>query len=233
MTSISSTAQPQQYTNTAAATRTTNPASAETEPATASGFAGGDFNTFLTMLTTQLKHQDPLNPMEGSDFAVQLATFSGVEQQARSNQLLEQLNAQRQEGLGSVADWIGKEVRTTSQVAYTGAPLRLDIKPADGATSVELVAIDSYNREVSRQSLSARAQEISWDAIDKNGAPLTPGQYSFKLVSLYGDQILKTDAVGAYSKVTGAELTSKGIRLTLNGGASALESEVTALRAPS
>ena len=51
--------------------------------APAASFSGGDFQTFLKMLTTQIKNQDPLNPMEGSDFAVQLATFSGVEQQVQ------------------------------------------------------------------------------------------------------------------------------------------------------
>ena len=45
------------------------------------GVISSDFQTFLTMLTTQLQNQDPLNPVESSDFAVQLATFSGVEQQ--------------------------------------------------------------------------------------------------------------------------------------------------------
>ena len=50
-----------------------------------------DFETFLKMLTTQMQNQDPLNPIESSDYAVQLATFSGVEQQVRTNQLLADL----------------------------------------------------------------------------------------------------------------------------------------------
>ena len=48
-----------------------------------------DFETFLRMLTVQMQNQDPLNPIQSSDFAVQLATFSGVEQQVRTNDLLE------------------------------------------------------------------------------------------------------------------------------------------------
>jgi flagellar basal-body rod modification protein FlgD len=50
-----------------------------------------DFETFLRMLTVQMKNQDPLNPIESSDFAVQLATFSGVEQQVKTNDLLTKL----------------------------------------------------------------------------------------------------------------------------------------------
>lgn len=217
-------------THAAAAAGATPPADGRT--ATASGFAGGDFQTFLKMLTTQIKNQDPLNPMEGSDFAVQLATFSGVEQQARTNQLLEQMTTERAAGLGSVAPWIGKEVRTTAPVGHDGSPLRLDLQPAEGATSVQLVALDVYGREVSRQALPARGGEVEWNGLAADGTPLPHGRYSFKLVSLKGEDILKTAAVGAYARVTGAELTGNGIRLTLKGGASALESEVTALRDP-
>ena len=69
-----------------------------------------NFDTFLKMLTTQLQNQDPLNPMEGSDFAVQLATFSGVEQQAQTNKLLQQMLTQSGGSLGQLAEWIGKRL---------------------------------------------------------------------------------------------------------------------------
>ena len=44
-----------------------------------------DFETFLKMLTVQMENQDPLNPVDSADFAVQLATFSSVEQQVLTN----------------------------------------------------------------------------------------------------------------------------------------------------
>jgi flagellar basal-body rod modification protein FlgD len=47
-----------------------------------------DFETFLKMLTVQMQNQDPLNPVDSSDYATQLATFSGVEQQVQTNDLL-------------------------------------------------------------------------------------------------------------------------------------------------
>ena len=63
----------------------------------ASSKISSDFETFLLMLTTQLENQDPLNPIESQDFAVQLATFSGVEQQVLTNDLLSDLG----QGFGS------------------------------------------------------------------------------------------------------------------------------------
>lgn len=218
--------------STAITGTTSASAASATDKADASGFAGSDFQTFLKMLTTQIQNQDPLNPIESSDFAVQLATFSGVEQQVRTNQLLESLNAQRAGGLDSAAGWIGKEVRTTAPVAHDGTPISLSIEPASGATSVQLVTLDASGNEVLRQTLPARAGEVTWDSRNGAGTALANGLYSFKLVSLKGEDILQTEAVGAYARVTGAELTSEGVRLTLPGGASTLESEVTALRSP-
>lgn len=208
----------------------TSPGTAAPPPAAAS-FAGGDFETFLKMLTTQIRNQDPLNPMEGSDFAVQLATFSGVEQQVRTNQLLELLAGGQLGGLGSLAGWIGKEVRTTAPVAFEGEPITLDIQPETGADKVELVVLDRNGREVQRDSIGFGAGEVDWAGRTAEG-PLADGIYSFKLVSHRGEEILGTTAVGAYARVTGAELTADGVRLSLPGGASALESEVTALREP-
>src|SRR5882762_3413381 len=50
-----------------------------------------NFNTFLTMLTTQLKNQDPLSPLDTSQFTQQLVSFSEVEQQINTNMNLQQL----------------------------------------------------------------------------------------------------------------------------------------------
>lgn len=209
--------------------QTSSPSAAAAAGTGASPLAGGDFETFLKMLTTQIKNQDPLNPMEGSDFAVQLATFSGVEQQVRTNQLLEQLGGGQMNGLGKLADWIGKEVRTTAPVAWAGDPITLDIRPATGADRVELVTMDARGREALRENIGPGAGEVDWAGRTPNG-PLAPGTYSFKLVSWRGGEIVGTQAVGAYARVTGAEVTADGVRLSLAGGATALESEVSALR---
>ena len=50
-----------------------------------------DFNAVLNMLTTQLKHQDPLNPVDSADYAMQLAAFSTVEQQVLLNQKMKKV----------------------------------------------------------------------------------------------------------------------------------------------
>src|SRR5690606_40471353 len=109
----------------------------------AASFAGGDFQTFLKMLTTQIKHQDPLNPMESTDFAVQLATFSGVEQQVRTNQLLEDLAVSLGlSGVGKYAGWIGREARVAAPAWFDGTPVSVLVQPRSGADAAQLVVTD-------------------------------------------------------------------------------------------
>src|SRR6056297_3909166 len=92
---------------------TTRPSVAAPEPRAGAEALSSDFETFLLMLTTQMQNQDPLNPLESSEFAVQLATFSGVEQQVKTNDLLGSLlSGLASSGMAQMASWIGREART-------------------------------------------------------------------------------------------------------------------------
>ena len=77
---------------------TTQTASATTAAATvteeSASVLSSDFETFLQILTTQARYQDPLEPIDSSEYAAQLAQFSMVEQQVQSNELLQALSAQ-------------------------------------------------------------------------------------------------------------------------------------------
>src|SRR6056297_2228087 len=93
-------------------------------PAGSGSALSSDFETFLKMLTTQMRNQDPLNPVESSDFAVQLATFSTVEQQVLTNDLLTDLGARVGAlGLGQVSGWIGMQAVTEGPVIFEGQPV--------------------------------------------------------------------------------------------------------------
>jgi flagellar basal-body rod modification protein FlgD len=69
----------------------------------------GNFQSFLSLLTTQLQNQDPLNPTDTNQFTQQITQMTGVEQQLISNQLLQQLVSQ-QTGIGAAASLIGDTV---------------------------------------------------------------------------------------------------------------------------
>jgi flagellar basal-body rod modification protein FlgD len=68
------------------------------------------FDTFLKLLTTQLKNQDPLNPLDGTQFTAQIAQFSQLEQQINSNNYLKTLSESRDYSIQAVAtNYLGKE----------------------------------------------------------------------------------------------------------------------------
>ncbi len=101
--------------------------------------AASDYTTFLKMLTTQMQNQDPLNPIESTDFAIQLATFSGVEQQVQTNQLLSGLAAQFSLlGMAQLSGWVGQEARTTADVWFDGRAIALTPDAAPAADNLVL-----------------------------------------------------------------------------------------------
>lgn len=193
--------------------------------------ANTEFDTFLKMLTAQLKNQDPLNPMEGTDFAVQLATFSGVEQQAQTNKLLQQMVQQQGGGgLGQTAHWIGKEARTTAPVWFGQQALTLDIAPDTHADDVALIVRDARGKEVSRELIGTGAGQVDWYGRDAMGKKLADGQYSFAIESLRAGEVIATTPVGAYARIVEAELVDDGVQLVFEGGATAPASKIQALR---
>lgn len=212
------------------------PAPAATAPAAAAGasdatFASGDFQTFLQMLTTQIRNQDPLNPMEGADFAVQLATFSGVEQQVRTNELLASLGGSMGlTGLSQYAGWIGREVRSTAPVHFGDEAIALQIEPDPGADGVVLVTRDAHGRVVTREDIGTGSGEVEWFGRDGDGDKLPDGVYSFSIENWQGETRLSEMAVAAWGKVSEARLGAGGAMLVLEGGTAVPAGEVTAIR---
>lgn len=214
-------------------TPTAKAASASQSGKSGQGVISSDFETFLKMLTTQMENQDPLNPMESSDFAVQLATFSGVEQQVLSNDLLKNLGSQMGVmNLSQLSGWVGMEARVNAPVSFSGDPVELypEIPPlADQAT---LVVKDSYGREVNREPLTLGATEHSWTGRDRAGARLPNGTYSFEVQAQKGSAALDPTPVYSYAKVEEVRSNNGATELILPGNQTVSSSDVTALRQP-
>lgn len=191
---------------------------------------GGDFDTFLRMLTTQIRHQDPLNPMDGADFAVQLATFSGVEQQVQTNTLLQRMVGQQGESLSAYADWIGKEVRVTAPVLFGDRPLSLDLQPDPTASEAVLMTLDQYGRVVTRESVGTATGLVEWFGRDAEGNRLPPGLYSFRLENIRDGVAISERPVAAYAVVDEIEHHGGSVRLVLEGGATVEAYDIQAVR---
>lgn len=191
-----------------------------------------DFDTFLRMLTVQMRNQDPLDPIDSADYAVQLATFSGVEQQVRTNELLSALQSQLAlGGLSEMAAWVGREARAAMPARWDGAPVTLSPSPAATADAAELVVRDAQGREVSRSAIPVAAGPIEWVGTAADGSPLPPGLYRFEVVSRSQGEVLATSPCEVYATVTEVRAEGGKTVLVMDGGVTVEADTVTALRA--
>ena len=192
-----------------------------------------DFETFLKMLTVQLENQDPLNPVDSSDYAVQLATFSGVEQQVQTNDLLKQLSLQLGTGsIAQMASWVGMEARTKAPTHFDGAAITVIPSPATGASAAEIVVKNSSGIEVDRFSVAVAADMIEWSGVTSSGFSLPPGQYQFETVSYEDGVVADESPAEVYGRVIEVQSGPLGAQLVLQGGAKVDAAGVTALREP-
>ncbi|MFC3118682.1 flagellar hook capping FlgD N-terminal domain-containing protein [Jhaorihella thermophila] len=105
-------------------------------------------------MTAQARYQDPLKPIDSTEYAAQLAQFSMVEQQVQTNEKLASLVAQLgSANMAMLSGWIGQEVRSHGAALFDGSPITLAYSPAKGADQVALVVSDGEGREVQRLPL--------------------------------------------------------------------------------
>ncbi len=192
-----------------------------------------DFETFLKMLTAQIQNQDPLQPTPSDEFAVQLATFSSVEQQVQTNDLLQALSTQFSAmGMAEFATWVGMEGRAAAPAQFNGAPITLSPNPDRIADSAELVVRNADGREVERTSIPVSTDPIQWAGVDANGNPYPDGAYSFELVSFSEGSPIASDDVEVYGRIVEARGEGGRTVLVFDSGAIVPANDVTALRQP-
>lgn len=220
---------------------TSSPAQRATSVSPASGATGSkaaalssDFETFLKMLTVQMQNQDPLNPADASDFAVQLASFSTVEQQVRTNEILTSLGDRLSgQSMGQLAGWVGMNARAEMPVAYDGRPVSLDYATPEGTDLARLVVRNARGAIIHQQDAPAAGGPLVWSGIDEMGQPLPTGLYSIEVDSFQGDTLLESRPVQSSARIVEARLGTQGesTLLIMEGGQQISSGEVLGLRA--
>ncbi|MEI4485036.1 flagellar hook capping FlgD N-terminal domain-containing protein [Frigidibacter sp. MR17.14] len=207
--------------------------SSSTQPSSAEDATdvSSDFQTFLTMLTTQLQNQDPLNPMESTDFAVQLATFSGVEQQVKTNDLLTDLGSRLNVmALSDLVGWVGLQAEASGPVWFDGAPVELGLTPSTVAEAERLSVYNASNQLVAQAAVPLGTTQLDWAGTDANGNPLPEGAYHFKLDHLEAGIVTGSSEVTSFSPIIEARNEGGSVILLRKGGISVPAADVTALR---
>src|SRR6056297_3487398 len=206
------------------------PASAAAPESDERPVLSSDFETFLKMLTAQMRNQDPLNPVESADFAVQLATFSTVEQQVRTNDLLETLGDRMGAlGMSQLSGWVGMEARAIAPVQLDGAPVTLTVPLADAA---QIVARDSTGTIVQRSDVSIEGGTLQWAGVGPNGAPLPSGRYDLAVESFSNGESLGETPVQVHGRIVEARNDAGAITLVLAGGQDVPAESILGLRHP-
>ncbi|MEI9887327.1 MAG: flagellar hook capping FlgD N-terminal domain-containing protein [Rhizomicrobium sp.] len=158
---------------------------------TAQKTLAGNFDTFLTLLTTQLKNQDPMSPMDSNQFTQQLVQFSQVEQQINTNDNLKTLINQGGSQTGAYAvSYLGKAVT----VAGGNAPLAKSqaiwaYNLAAGAATTQLSITDQAGNVVytGAGEIQAGAHAFKWDGKNFNGTQLPDGTYKLTVTAKAAD----------------------------------------------
>lgn len=150
--------------------------------AAAGGGIADNFDAFLTLLTTQLQNQSPLDPLDTNQFTQQLVQFASVEQQIKSNESLEALlTTSRAQNVATAASFVGMTVRADgkeAQLADGKAEWTLDVPVNAARTTIEIR--DQAGNVVATRSgaLSAGRQIFTWDGMTSSGQFAEPGRYT-------------------------------------------------------
>ena len=188
----------------------------------ASGLAD-NFDTFLTILTAQIQNQDPLEPMDSTQFTEQLVQFSGVEQQIRVNTQLETLIAATNSGAGaSLSGYLGQEAEIdTAGAQFSGDPItwRYEL-PAD-AKSTTVTVTDAAGKVLYSKTgeLEAGNHEFVWNGeLNKGGTAAADQPYWISVVAEDANKKAITPTHSLVTKITGVDLTYGEPALTTPAG---------------
>jgi flagellar basal-body rod modification protein FlgD len=210
---------------------TTNTTGSTNTSAANNGLAqlADNYQTFLSLLTTQLKNQDPLSPLDTNQFTQQLTQMTGVEQQLLSNQLLQQLVSQSQGGgLTGAVGLIGKTVSAsdTSATLQNGSAT-WQFSTASAPATMNATVSDSSGNVVWAGGLApngAGAQSFTWNGQNQAGVQQTNGgayTLSINAADANGATIpVSTNITGtasAVQQVNGTTMvTVNGVQVPLN-----------------
>jgi len=191
-----------------------------------------DFDTFLRLLTAQIRNQDPLEPADSTEYTAQLATFSNVEQAVKTNDLLAQMitRLDTQQVTGA-SDWIGMEVRHTGPVGHTGGSTVFYTQINAVADRAELAVLDENGTEIGRYPIDPDAPSLAWPA-DGQGGTVPNGTYQLYVDSWAGDQKLDPTMLAHYAPVNEVLLGQSGTELIIGGGVRLPIDQLESIRRP-
>ena len=224
---------------TAVGSTTTNTAAATGTQADINAGAanlGTGYTTFLTLLTTQLKNQDPTSPLDTNQFTQQLVQMTGVQQQLLSNQLLQTLvtNSSGGGGVSNAVGLIGRTVDAQSSTAtLSGGKAAWEYSLDSAASSGTVTVKDSLGATVysgTLPDLSSGTHAFNWNGKTTAGTQAPDGGTYTLSVSATGASGSAVAAQTLVSGIVSSATTSNGQVVLKIGNNTAPLSAVTSVR---
>lgn len=198
---------------------TTNNAATSSSSSNKTASIANNFQTFLTLLTTQLQHQNPLDPLDTNQFTAQLVQFAGIEQQMKQNDQLASLIS------------IEKSAQSTQALVYVGNTVAVDGSKAqfDGSATWNLKAPKDTNASITitnsagqtvysgNYSLQQGNASFVWDGKGNDGVQYPKGTYTLSATgkdSSGNSVAISTEVQGVVDSV---DLTASPPLLSIGG----------------
>lgn len=190
-----------------AATAASNSFAATAAKKNSGASIANNFDQFLTLLTTQLKNQSPLDPLDTNQFTQQLVQFASVEQQLKTNETLTTLlSINKATTATNALGYIGSSIRadgSTTQLKGGRAEWALDAARAGEAT-ITIKNKDGGVVATDRRTLNAGSQSYTWNGRTSTGAVAPEGAYKIEVSArdtTGGSVAVKTEIVGVVDSV--------------------------------
>ena len=180
-----------------------------------------NYETFLSLLTAQLKNQDPTSPVDSNAFTAQLVQMSGVEQQLLTNQLLTSLVGQNEGGMASGVSYIGKTITASwAATELQEGKANWSYELANDAADVQLEIVDASGKTVWKGPAPDRTggiHDFVWDGKSSTGAQLPDGGvYTLKITAKNGENTVASQVL-TRGRATGVEMYNGAAYLTIGG----------------
>lgn len=152
-----------------------------------------DQSDFLTLMTAQLKNQDPFEPVDNTQMVAQMAQFSSLSGITEMNTTLKAISDKLAgTSLGDALGYVGKTVLTAGSTAYprTTGGIAGAVALADNATDVSVTISDSNGKTLKTMVLGAQdkgAVAFDWDGVTESGDPAGEGPFTVKVTARNAD----------------------------------------------
>jgi flagellar basal-body rod modification protein FlgD len=178
-----------------------------------------NFDSFLQLLTAQLKNQDPLSPMDATQFTTQLVQFTGVQQMIQQNQNMQQLiTLQTQSQVSNAISYIGKTIQATGQSAQlTQGAATFPYNVGVGATGATITIKNGSGQTVftGPAAFGSGAQSFSWDGRNMSGIQQADGMYTYSIDARNASNNSVAVTTQLSGVVTGVETVGGNVVLNL------------------